>query len=352
MKFKLKLLSPIHIKSGTKISPYADFIYEDKYLFYINNNELWGELSEKSEILEEYLKIIKERDTNASEKYTLHSFFKSNNIDFKNYILDKVKCNYNIKSLEVNEIIKTSGRPYIPGSSIKGAIRTAILYNYLKINGVDLEGVLRLSSKRDIRQKYVGQDVMRTRPKDIQSDIMRFLHVSDSNYTTMKDLSIKLEYNIDYLGVKACNELVLKSPVASESIDKDTIFEFDIKCLKENKFFKNEEAVLNCIRNFYRDLIVYHINVMKDSSEELFANVISKYTEYLNDINSGECILRLGSGKNFYDNTISSLFDPEVVNKRIAEVKYNPFPKTDWFALDSENNSVKESLGWVKIQLQ
>ena len=62
--------------------------------------------------------------------------------------------------------------------------------------------------------------------------------------------------------------------------------------------------------------------------------------------------MRLGSGKGFYDNTICKLFDSEVVNKRIAEVKYNPFPKTDWFVLDSENASVKESLGWVKILLQ
>jgi CRISPR type III-A-associated RAMP protein Csm5 len=349
MKFKIRILSPVHIKSGDALSPYLDFIYRDNYLIYIDNKKLWNDISKNEEILDEYVKIVKNKDSNSKEKYTLDKFLERNNVDVGKYAFAKVNCNANIKSMEVNEIIKTSGRPYIPGSSIKGAIRTAVLYNYLKLNGFDFNKLLDISAKKNKRKTYVGQDVMRNGNKNVQSDIMKFLQVSDTEYTNMENISVDLEYSIDYIYVNKYDKLSTKIPMASESINREIILEFDIKCVKKNKFFKNENDILESIKNFYKDNIEHHIKVMEDSSKEIFSDIISKYINYLNEMEKGKCILRVGSGKNFYDNTICNLFDEKDVQQKIAGVKYSPFPKTDWFVLDSQKNCIKESLGWIEI---
>ncbi|MBA5851160.1 type III-A CRISPR-associated RAMP protein Csm5 [Clostridium sp. cel8] len=349
MKFKIKVLSPVHIKSGNTISPYADFIYDNNCLLYMHNEKLWKDISKNETILDEYVQVVKNRDTNSKEKYTLNDFLKRNGINIEKYVFQKVNCNSDIKSMEVSEIIKTSGRPYIPGSSIKGAIRTAILYNYLKLNGFDFDKLVDISAKKNKKNIYVGEDVMRKGKKNIQSDIMKFLQVSDTNCADIEDISVNLEYGVDYINVKRSNKLSTKMPTAMESINKGTVFQFNIKCVKENKFFNDEEDVLKTIRKFYKDNIKRHIKVMEESSEEIFSNIISKYKEYLNAIDDGKCILRIGSSKNFYDNTICNLFDEKDVSEKIAGVKYSLFPRNDWFILDSEKNYIKESLGWIEI---
>ena len=348
MNFKIKILSPVHIRGGDTISPYADFIYNNNYILYIDNEKLWSDISEDEKILDEYIDIIKNRDINSKEKYVMYDFMKKNNIDIDKYILEKVKCTDDIGAMEIGQLIKTSGRPYIPGSSIKGAIRTAILYNYLKSNGFNIDKILNMSSKMNRRNIYVGQDVMRKSPRNIQSDIMKFLYISDTKYTNMKNISVNLEYSIDYINVKDSTRLNFKMPTANEAINEGVILKFD---MKSTQFFKDEIDIIKSIQNFYKDIIRYHINTMMDCSEEIFSNIISKYTEYLNRIDDDKCILRLGSGKNFYHNTICGLFDTKYVNEKIAEVNYSMFPRTDWFILDSEKSYIKESLGWVEIIL-
>lgn len=349
MNLKIKIISPLHIGSGNELSPYTDYIYKDNYLLYLDNQKLWNDISKNEEMIDEYVQIIKNKDSNSKNKYTLLDFLKNNNIDIDKYIYAKIKCYGDIKTVEINETIKTSGRPYIPGSSLKGAIRTAILYDYLKTNSFNLNDIINMSSKKDRRNTYVGQDVMRKYPKSIQSDIMKFLYVSDTNCSDINNISANIEYCIDYVDMKKCNEMNKKMPIGFESINPETEFTFNIKCIKSNKFFKDEAAVLNSIKDFSKDILERDIKIMKDSNEKLFSNIISKYTGYLNEIDNNVCIMRLGSNKNYYDNTICNLFHSEDVREKIMQVKYKPFPKTDWFILDSQNEYIEESLGWIKI---
>lgn len=346
MNLKVKVLSPVHIGNGNIISPYTDFVYKDNCLLYIDNQKLWSDISKNEKIIDEYVGVIKNKDLSSKEKYTLEDFLKRNNIDIDKYIYEKVNCYGDIKAVEINEVVKTSGRPYIPGSSLKGAIRTALLYNYLKINGFNLDDIIKMSTKSKRWNTYVGQDVMRKMPQNIQSDIMKYLYISDTEYTNMNDVSVNIEYCIDYTDVKEFNKLKVKMPIGIETINPGTVLNFSIKVAQQNKFFKDETNILSGVKSFYKDIIEHHIKIMENSNEKIFSNVISKYTDYLN---SDSCIMRIGSNKNFYDNTICNLFTPDEVRGKIAEVSYKPFPKTDWFILDNQEEYIKESLGWIEI---
>lgn len=79
------------------------------------------------------------------------------------------------------------GRPYIPGSSIKGAIRTAVLASCCKERD-DLEQYARNKSgkvtAKIIEQKFFG--------KDANSDVFRFLHVGDAFFGKNYEAAVRM----------------------------------------------------------------------------------------------------------------------------------------------------------------
>lgn len=77
------------------------------------------------------------------------------------------------------------GRPYIPGSSLKGALRTAILTglllqkNYLQVND---------KNAKKLEQAYLNTLKVTEDPKDEQNSILRGLSVSDSEIISSDDM--------------------------------------------------------------------------------------------------------------------------------------------------------------------
>ena len=90
-----------------------------------------------SNLLEDYVKQLTRNFHNKnSPKFSLTDYLQSVHLlneDFLNKIA-KFKIAHDMSGrLEIQEFIKNhDGFPYIPGSSIKGAIRIAILYSIIK----------------------------------------------------------------------------------------------------------------------------------------------------------------------------------------------------------------------------
>ncbi|MCB1193373.1 MAG: type III-A CRISPR-associated RAMP protein Csm5 [Leptospiraceae bacterium] len=131
IKAKLEFLTPVHVGSGETIEPHEYFI-KDGYLHKLNMNRFLAELSQDKK--EEFVDFI-----DRVELTKLRTFPKDNatdlSIDGKIKVSQSVQREYNNKVKEiknrleinlfpVNGISKT---PYLPGSSLKGAFRTAII---------------------------------------------------------------------------------------------------------------------------------------------------------------------------------------------------------------------------------
>jgi CRISPR-associated protein Csm5 len=102
----IEILSPVHIGSGIRLVEGWDFIYRNGILKIVNQEEILPKLSEKQ--LNEFNNDNRRRDILAKAESR------------RTYAL-------NYKRGEVLEFERNgNGIPYIPGSSFKGAIRTAL----------------------------------------------------------------------------------------------------------------------------------------------------------------------------------------------------------------------------------
>jgi CRISPR-associated protein Csm5 len=102
----IEILSPVHIGSGIRLVEGWDFIYRNGILKIVNQEEILPKLSEKQ--LNEFNNDNRRRDILAKAESR------------RTYTL-------NYKRGEVLEFERNgNGIPYIPGSSFKGSIRTAL----------------------------------------------------------------------------------------------------------------------------------------------------------------------------------------------------------------------------------
>jgi len=145
--YKLEILTPTHIGDGTSYSNKEYYISNAK----LNKTEPVKLINKVN--LTEYIKSIspaQQEDFLEKLSQNTTNNDKSNGFDFEKYVEEhpRIKNFYDYKTIEVSKktnkdenikhptridstITDINNKAYIPGSSIKGAIRTAIIYEYL-----------------------------------------------------------------------------------------------------------------------------------------------------------------------------------------------------------------------------
>ena len=129
----LTTLSPIHIGSGKSYSCCEFVPAKDK----LNGNDT--KIIKRVDLTNYYSSLSDDKKDNflaglTNSNFKLEQFDKKIKKDFVRY-----QCidNSHDSFKNVQEHIKTSDKLYIPGSSIKGAIRTAIFYDLLTEDDMD-----------------------------------------------------------------------------------------------------------------------------------------------------------------------------------------------------------------------
>lgn len=135
-QFSLLSMAPIHIGSGDKYTS-REFIYENGYFYFPDMGKFYNRMVEKG-YDQKFERFLQERKPRASNN-RLISFLLDNRIsdrDFGGYRIKETGLeteeNDNDSKLgAINEVVKfmrdAFGNPYIPGSSLKGAIRTILM---------------------------------------------------------------------------------------------------------------------------------------------------------------------------------------------------------------------------------
>ncbi|ANF21775.1 type III-A CRISPR-associated RAMP protein Csm5 [Thermococcus piezophilus] len=140
----LKVLSPLHIGTGNELTP-VDIYPRENIIHVLDTERLVNDLMNLGVELNEILALLKNPPGDA---YIWKGYIEEFHLDPSDYSIYTLKIHGKIgrKSMQIKEFIKLNGRPYIPGSSLKGAIRTAVLYKALKECG-DARAVMRVVSK-------------------------------------------------------------------------------------------------------------------------------------------------------------------------------------------------------------
>jgi CRISPR-associated protein Csm5 len=216
ISIKLRTLSPLHVGDGGRLLPTEFAFLKEKV--YVLSEEKLSNLLIKEGLLNEFIFEVREE----GKRFCIEKFFEKRNL-LNEKFLESVKS-YSIRSLkrpssELRTFVKNGfNHPYIPGSTIKGSLRTAILYYLLKHTPDKLHELASFVSKkvtefkRDRRrdkgwfrekfkktfasefEKKVFQEFMLTDNQkrfDPHSDIMRVIQISDSNPLEPTDLKVE-----------------------------------------------------------------------------------------------------------------------------------------------------------------
>ena len=148
-KLKFKTLSPVFIGSGQQINK-LEYILDGKRLYVVDMRTLMRDVVERG-LTESFYRFM-----HAKQQY-LKSWLDSNGMrDYKKYAAYELNGTENIdrsRSLKsIAAFIKNAyNEPYVPGSSIKGMLRTIILWNKVYDN-YDKHGKDRAQIKRTVRE--------------------------------------------------------------------------------------------------------------------------------------------------------------------------------------------------------
>ncbi len=133
-KYKLMgtILSPLHIGTGNQIEPF-DYVIKNGRLYRISLEDFLCQLSEeRRKIFED---IVDSGSLNRIRKYIIEEINLQKYSAYSVEVIEKIERLYLSKiddiqnQLLIDPFIRTGteNRPYIPGSSIKGSIRTALI---------------------------------------------------------------------------------------------------------------------------------------------------------------------------------------------------------------------------------
>jgi len=343
MNFKIETLTAVHIGSSEILSQYSDYVYDNGFVYYIDHELLINELAKKpnsEDLLDRFISIVKSQaKESTSDRFRLFNFLKETRLDYKSCALKKVQVNDEIR-VEIQRHINTSGQPYIPGSSLKGAIRTALICFFLSVSEVILR-----------KKGYIGEDIF----GKFGEDVLKYLHVSDTTPFKSENLAIAKFYKFNLESQKRT------IPIIKEVIPKGSVSTFYIATkaqkadvtdrfpfLEEGK----EDSLLEMINQYTTRNIEIEIEQLEKYKSSTTKGLIEFYTELLQEINKAnkEAYLRIGFGKTYYYNTIAQKLPKEVLINTISKTfkKANPhfFPKTRTLVDEGDYSEVP---GWVKI---
>ena len=165
--FEIKTISPVHIGSGDKYDASEYFLdvvnNKTKVFRRINIQKYYASLNDNEQ--EDFIKNLQRKN---------YQFPKISNKKFTRYLaFNKVSTRPNPTN-EIIENIKSSDRPYIPGSSIKGAIENVIFYNALENSDIP-----DLFYNNQLNKRYINSFFSPS--GKAYDNIMRFMQIKDSS---------------------------------------------------------------------------------------------------------------------------------------------------------------------------
>jgi CRISPR type III-A-associated RAMP protein Csm5 len=338
--YRLKTLTPIHIGNGKKLSNNFDYFIKgteinvvsfDRYISNIAESE--DEISK----LESYIETLEKgnsifdlirKPTHEEIKYSV----------ILNTQTPKVR--------EIAEHIKTvlneKGEygAYIPGSTVKGFIRFAILYKILKENAnlVNCDEKMKKTEEKIFSVKLQKQTL----------EMMTYFKVADSEPISTKNLEVR---NIIITNNKISEfaEVIKKDAEIKISIEDK---EFQEKLGKLDLKYKYLETIKNwknACYEFSKSIIEYEKAFFKKKGLVKLQN----FYEYLEKENHPEApLLRIGKYKGKISQTLVLLYktNKEKYGCLFEDKKgknnknINPLPKTRRITEDYL------PLGWVKLE--
>ncbi len=366
LKIRLQILSPVHIGCDNVYEPTNFVIEESKQtLIGFDPLELISALDqdEKAEftdvcmgdnllnifkfIKKRYKQQIGGRKTEVTPDLLKHyrKILNMSNFDKKTVINQ-----FEIGRTAYNP---NNNIPYIPGSSLKGALRTAYLSKLAKDKGVrkwwERPG-------KKIKDKNISRDLEKSLLKcKLNTDPFRLIKVSDLK--AVNDINTKIVYAVNRK--KKQSKFTASGPFQIlETIQSGEIFEGVINIEKPERDSEiinpiTKEAILNSLDYFYN-------SICKDENENTLKNIeaSSKVFDFISSqskdiIGKSSFLIRIGRHSGAESVTIENNRHIKIMKGR-GEKEYSNQATTVWLASESNDPKNDDELlpfGWAILTI-
>lgn len=244
-------LAPLHISSG-KIYSAKEFIYENKEYYFPDMMQLYQEISKNGNVyVDKYEKFLLANMRTNSPKARLKNFLddiKLSKRDFGGYKINENNHEIEKKSGQLSEISQfmrdAYGNPYIPGSSLKGAIRTILINEVASLKN---EKAINWGSKKNMNY----------------DDLFHEIYVSDGSPLKNSDLIITQKWDL------SSREGSLPKPIIvwRESLKPLTVIKFSIQTNSERA------------KKFVSDLPEYSKKYYEQYKKKFLNDFMDKYQQ-------------------------------------------------------------------------
>ncbi|MFQ6071956.1 MAG: type III-A CRISPR-associated RAMP protein Csm5 [Methanosarcinales archaeon] len=325
MKLILDTVTPIHIGSGVEVDPF-EYVIDDKF-YKINLNKFIELLDEKdrNNFLDISAKNIVQTRQVIKNKANLYLVS-----EYTAKVSDEVRNIYNSKisdprnELDIQTFIKSRNLSYVPGSSVKGAIRTALLYYYankpLQRADRNIEGEV-------FRYKNAGNDPFRAL-KISDSGFIRHeqMQVYNVKTYTKKFGQFRSESDYEYreLGFNIFMECT-DAHLLNKKVRLEHTLHIDEELQKYNylKIKLTPEIIIKACKEFYGKLIESEKKFFEGESAESIYLELEKL-DGLIEKKDNMFLLRLGGGSQYDGITLNLAMQRREVKKsrKLINSKY------------------------------
>ncbi|HQB09457.1 MAG TPA: type III-A CRISPR-associated RAMP protein Csm5 [bacterium] len=337
----LETITPVHVGSGEEYINGLDFIGD----IFFDINRLMREASTDSKMMNNLC--------NEIEKGNLRNFYNSNRELFSK-ISEKKSIPNSIFGQNIKKHIKTNGKIYLPGSSIKGAIRTAIAASYAYDENHNYQDLLSSINDYCRDTKYADKKLLESMfGKDPKENLMRILTVTDATVGKSSRIYEMLVLNsVRMRGKKIFYEMIPENTELRCSITLDQ-FLSDEENRKKAKIPKHAFSFNEIIEAIKEDADANAVINMDFQNNE-----ISSFYKMLkeNYLDKGDIVFNLGAGIGWIGTTGNLIGKKltESVRKNLrlssdADHIKQPFPKTRR-VVDVGRKIVPP--GWVKMTFE
>ena len=325
--YRITTLTPVSIGDGNTLSAFADYVLEKGKIHYINQKIIRDKMGKNPELIDFYVEGMIRGKSNTTNTFDLKNFiFNRLKLTLQQVALHRIEAKNVSGKKEFYTVVKNAGQsPYIPGSTLKGAIKTALLYDWL------------IDAKNDWCENYLENLNNKEERVRLEAQLMtefdKFeLGVSDSS---LLDFDMLQAIDIKRLHIKKGS---LNIPQTREAVKENIACECEIRNVR--KLIAEKAAGTKVYKNYSWRELCKIINKFSDNScnieweimERFEKKLDNKYYKHLENFyrtiqkrteSLTTAYLRLGTGKGFYFNSIAlALYDRDGTENKGQFLKF------------------------------
>ena len=359
---KIKTLTPIHIGSGRELRANTEFIEfvngEDRSITVIDEKKVLGIIGEEN--VDQWVSIINRQENLKDYLVKRNPDLKPEDIEKRSMFVYGGKIS---GQTTLKEQIHSAGEdPMIPGSSIKGAIRTAVIEYLVEKHTHEVQKIIERKRDELDRKKnkwtlkdfqFIEKDILNkllsnTFKVDANKNTFRFLQVGDAifKYTTMATNIQILNLQHNGWNIKRGTDQITE--VVGSECETTTGMKINGHLLERNldrrniqsdiSFFKNAETLFKIVNDHTKVLLAREIKLWEEMEEsypedllDIYINNLKAVLQVAEKCQANETVLRIGGGSGW-----------DFITGGWAKTNEKLFTEDEWYHLSNMLNKGRD----------